>query len=394
MARVAINLRSIWQRTNSAAGFKLNQPEGWASEGPVWWNGSDAFLPTESTQGFAAVTKAESVIVNRIATAHWNVKPDGPPRWVTDPMLTREDDRYPSPAWPAALRLPAPYFWGQWIRSALRSGMGWLIFAEDSQGRPWPGSMHVLPFHTVTCPADSNGDGPYRRIEAPNGSSIDLDADNRFELDLPGDTWRLLELRNPTTPLNASTGITPGTLPYHAAELGLLPAIAEYTYGTYRGSGVPSGFLKVNSPQLTKERADELKNRWLEQHGTGRRSVAVLTSMIDYTPISYSPVDAAVADMKRLSLVDVANAYCVPIFMLGGPAGHSNMYSNVQMEQQSLWTHTIQPWAKSIEATVSCLLPQGTDLEISMPSLEEITQEEKPKPRPPKPMNEEEGVPL
>jgi len=359
-------VRGIWARTNNDLGFKINAPDGWVTDnGPVWWWGTDNPQAYDgyAGNGYAAITKACSLIVNRLATSDWIVG-GTTPRWVSDPMLCRPDNRYPiSPARSAALRLPGPIFYGQWIRSALMWGMGWMLYAEDSDGLPLPGSMHLLNPFSI----EVNGpDGGLRALVYNDGSREVLDDENR----VPGTQYRLLELRNPMTPIDATTGTAPGQIQYHAAEMGLLPALANYSAGTYNGAGVPSGFIKVNNPQLTQPQADELKQQWLKAHGGGRRSVAILTSAMDYTPISVSPVDAALADMKRLSLVDVANAFCVPLFMLGAPAGHSNVYSNVETEQKALWVHTLYPWAKVIEATISALLPTGTNLEISLPPLE------------------------
>lgn len=376
--------RSIWARTNSDTGFKTNSPDGWVTDnGPVWWYGSDSVSSLTTNQqgsGLAAITKACSIIVNRIAVSLWTVGPEvmtdsevvelagrNVPRWVSDPMLTRSDERYPGDIWAAPLRLPAPLFWGQWIRSALMWGMGWLIYAEDSNGKPWPGSMHVLgPFDIEAN--NSMYSEAYRVVVKRDGTRIPLDNNNRFTMG--NSSWRLLELRNPTTPLDTATGLTPGNIQYHALEMGLLPAIANYSAGIFNGSGVPSGYLKVMNPQLTQPQADELKAQWLRSHGGGKRSVAVLPSTMEYTPLSVSPVDAALAEMKRLSLVDVANAFCVPLFMLGAPSGHSNVYSNVETEQKALWIHTLIPWARAVESTLSTLLPVGTNLKISLPSIE------------------------
>ena len=277
-------------------------------------------------------------------------------------MLCRPDNRYPGSAWIAGRRLPGPYFWGQWIRSALLYGMGWFICMADNSGQPIPGTMLLLRPDAV-----QHDDKGGRKIVSPEDGDVEVGFDNTFAIG--GTTWMLMELRNPLTPLDPISGFSVGTLAHHFTEMGTVAAIAEYSASTYTGSGIPSGFLKVTSPQLTKPQADKLKEEWMAAHGKGRRSVAVLTSTIDYSPISVTPVDAALAEMKRLSLVDVANAFCVPLFMLGAPPGHSNVYSNVATEQQALWVHTLQPWAKSIEATISALLPVGTELKIALPQL-------------------------
>jgi HK97 family phage portal protein len=89
----------------------------------------------------------------------------------------------------------------------------------------------------------------------------------------------------------------------------------------------------------------------------------VLNASTDYTPIAVSPVDAALVDMKRLSLLDVANAFGVPGYMLGAE-GPSMTYSNVAMEAANLYEFTLRPWAVAIEETLSALLPGGQTVDI------------------------------
>lgn len=329
--------------------------------------GSDrAYLqPNDMSAGFSAITKATSIIVNRLAASPWSLTgrlPNEAPRWLADPMLTRPDDRYGAGVWPMPLRLPAAYFWGQWIRSALLWGMGWLIFSEDQQDQPWPGSMFLLNPWAVDCSEWSG----LRAITNTAGGRVQVGPDGRFTSE-NGTRWRLFELKNPILPIDTATGTTPGVLAYHAAELGLQAAITQYTAGIYSGGGVPSGYLKVNQTKIPQGAADDLKASWMTAHGAGQRSVAVLNSLTDYKAISVSPVDAALADMTKLSLVSVANAFGVPMWMLGAPSGDSRVYSNVQMETEALWTHTLFPWARAIEDTLSALLPGDTQLTISMP---------------------------
>lgn len=364
-------LRSLWARTNHYAaelggrGFKSNTPDGWVTEGPVWWYGSDDPWAMGSggtpPSGYAAVTKATSIIVNRLSSSDWSV--DGTtPRWIADPMLCREDERYGYAVHRASLRLPGPLFWGQWIRSALLYGMGWMIYIPDAAGRPTPGTCAVLRADRVQVDRHTGN----AQVYVAEGWR-DLDRENGFTVGAY--RWQLLALRNPTTPIDLETGFSVGTLQHHAAELGLVAAIANYAAGTYNGSGVPSGYLKSTSPEkLTQDQADDLKEKWNRAHSGGRRGVAVLGSTVEYSAIAVSPIDAALADMKRLSLVDVANAFCVPLFMLGAPTGQTGVYSNVMAEQDALWVHTLQPWAKVIEETLSALLPAGTGLMIALPA--------------------------
>lgn len=355
--------RSQWARTNHVGnkGWKHNQPGAWVdTNGPVWWYGSDqqphlGAIPA----GYAAITRATSLICNRLASARWTVG-QAVPRWVSDPMLMRPDERYPVPSFAAGLRVPRSVFWAQWIRSALSWGMGYLAFVEDDQGQPTPGSIYLLRPDHVT-PAQDPG---LRVIGQGHAGHVTTNSAGRFALN--GVQWRLLELRNPTTPLDPLTGMAVGTLEYHAAELGLLGDITTYADSTF-SSGVPSGYLKVERPHITQEQVDALRDQWHAAHGQGKRSTAILNATTSYQPISINPVDAALAEMKRLSLVDVANAYGVPGYLLHAPEGSSMTYSNTEQQMEALYEFTLRPWAVAIEETLSSLLPGTQALNIDAP---------------------------
>ena len=144
-----------------------------------------------------------------------------------------------------------------------------------------------------------------------------------------------------------------------------MDAQLHYAAGMYSGGGVPSGYLKVKAPQLTQDQASGLQSSWETAHGGGQRRTAVLGAEVDYQAVAVSPVDAALAEMKKLSLVDVANAYGVPGYLIGAPEGSSMTYSNVEMQLEALYQFTLKPWTVAIEETLSALLPAGVTLNIA-----------------------------
>jgi phage portal protein BeeE len=131
------------------------------------------------------------------------------------------------------------------------------------------------------------------------------------------------------------------------------------------GSGVPNGYLKVNASGLTQEQADQLKQRWLDAHGGSKRSIAVLNSTTDFTPISWNPVDAALAEVKRLSIADVAFAFGMAPETLGVTLGNSATYSNVRQWFEAHRDFALQPWQSVVEATLSALFPRGTEVRVN-----------------------------
>lgn len=380
LLRASRQIRERYARTNGD--LLVNSPDGLPSgmEPVVWWWGSDLTgTPVTERQALAAVTRATSLIVNTPTSLPWLVMSGDPlpaglsrvqptPRWVADPMLLRPDARgLPSPQ-AAALRLSRGVFWAQWMRSALWRGMGYLMFAEGAAGQPAAGTLRILNPASVTPLYDDPALGVRRRIgsQLRYDGFVDTDLDGRFVLG--GTEYRLVELRNPTADAD-EYGITPGVLTAHAGELEQAQAQVAYGRGTLR-SGVPAGYLKVTGgPPLTQPKAEELKRSWLNAHGGDRRSIAVLNATTEFEPIALSPVDMALIEMRKMSLLDIANAFGVPVYMLGGTDGGSNTYSNAESRNRDFLTFSLMPWASTVEDVLSSLLPAGSWLEVDFNGL-------------------------
>ena len=349
--------RELYARTNNEKGFKDNTPASWVTtNGPVWWYGSDSVSSLTGPRGIAAVSRATNLIAGKLAAGAWLTRPadDLPHRWVHDPTLLRAGRDEQDSAAAHGLRMGRSQFWGTWIRSALSYGMGYLAYRKDSNGEPLAGSLMILDPREV---APHESDPARRRI----AHSAETTRDGRI---IGTDLW-LCELRNPTTPMDPYTGMTPGTLAFHAFELGLIDAQVQYASSMYGSGGVPSGYLKVTSPApLTPAQADGLRDDWEAAHGGAGRKTAVLSATTEYHQVAVSPIDAALAEMRRLSLQDVANAYGVPGWLLGSSEGGSGTYSNVNMELQALYEFTLQPWAVAAEDALSALMPGSRRLFI------------------------------
>lgn len=393
-SRSAVATRSTY--TRSTGDILTNDPEGWMSDGmhgPVWWLGLDSgggrypIGPNgpNSTPALPVVIRATSLITGPLTASPFRVleggyggRPLGRPRWITDPQLTRADLRVGVQALPAVLRLARSVFWTDWIRSACWYGMGGLLFqvagrpdplGDDSSRNPAPiaGTLHVVNPRVLTT---RRVDGSLRWvIETDDPYDVDGDAvfDRDGYLQLGGLTYRLIVLRNPHSPIDED-GISQGVFAMTPSAFRLGRQVDEYASGTFR-SGVPAGYLKVETPGLTQPQASELKQKWMAAHGGDRRSIAVLNSTTSFSPLSLSPIDAALGEVKRLSIADVAFAFGLSPTTLDVSLANSATYVNVQESWQNHKDFGLSPWIAAVQDTLSMLLPGTQGIVIDLDSI-------------------------
>jgi HK97 family phage portal protein len=350
-----------------------------ASDPFIWWMGLDSGAGThligpngpwtvEGKGGIPAITRATALITDPIAQVPWVVQTEADqkalmaraPRWVRDPMLVRPDLRSGQQIWPHAVRRPRAAFWADVIRSALWWGEGSVIFAENEDGSPQPGSMYLL--HRWGYSRQKRPGQPASMTVA---DTYEVDEDGRYQVGPI--TWRVATLRNPHSPID-ETGRSYGVFEMHPATFGLIGRMQEYELGTFR-TGIPAGYLKTTTPGMTQAQANELKSKWLAAHGGDRRSIAVLNSTTEFQALAMSPVDTALTEMRKVSLIDIANAFNLDANMIGGPSGDSATYANVESRYSHYRVHTLGRWQTDVEETFGALLPTGRGLLIRLSRL-------------------------
>lgn len=344
----------------------VNSPDGWEVAAPwIWWSG-DAEVPPGDEWGtggpwgnpppgsvgplyglaaLPAVTRCTALICDTIAGAPWRVRNGwdvlDTPAWISDPQALRLDRRLADPGRVSDVRLSAVEFWAQWILAALWFGDGFVYAPiRDNNGQPRPPLWQLHPELVAV------EDGRYwaNDIELEQGS--------------------IIHLRGLPPYFN---GRGSGVLTRHGADLGLSVAVRRYAHSTFH-SGIPSGYLKVNAAGLTADGAADLKGQWMRAHGRGRRSIAVLNSTVDFTPISVSPIDAQLDRQREWGLRDIAIAFGVPAWFLGIP-GDSSTYANVESRMIELRTFTELPWTRRIESCLDAQFPRGSELKVNLDAL-------------------------
>jgi HK97 family phage portal protein len=366
LAAAALALRQMSTnllRATDGRDVLLNSPDGWEVEQPwLWWTGPSgigsgggpfgnpipgAGSPATTSGSIPAVARATGIIVDTLATLPWHVYRDDvyrlpTPDWLSDPQALRLDGRVVNPANLHETRVSAVDFWGQWLVSALWFGDGFVwVPSRDASGQPRP-PLYVLH------PADvALKDGSY------------------WVGDVQLSAGEIMHLRG-QQPIVAGRGM--GVLDRFAVELGLATSLRSYMSGAFT-AGVPDGYLKTTTPNITQEQADSLKARWMAQHGTGRRSIAVLNASTEFHPLTWSPMDVAAAEFAKITLGQIELMFGLPAGFLGGPVGGSLTYSTVELRMLELAQLTLLPWTGRIEAVLDAQLPRGTEVRVEIDGL-------------------------
>jgi HK97 family phage portal protein len=148
-----------------------------------------------------------------------------------------------------------------------------------------------------------------------------------------------------------------GVLEAHLNTLTRVQSEQDYASKAFR-SGVPSGLIRVKDPDLQPEMAADIKASWMESM-TGNQP-AVLSELIDFEPIAWTPSDAQMVEARQLSLTDIANVFNLDAYWLNAPST-SMTYQNVQTASMQLSRFTLGPWITALEAQFSRLLVRGQD---------------------------------
>lgn len=337
-----------------------NTPDGWEVERPwVWWNGPDGDSddpvwgnPPPGAGGPGrnhvpvALGKCRQLVCDALAGVPWKVFRDTEllttPDWLFDPQGLRIDGRI-NGSRVLDVRHSAVEFWSAYILSLIELGEGIAyVPRRDSLGQPVP-PLFLLSPADVTI-----DDGRYWVRDTEVGPDELIITRAR--------TW-------------------PGTLrgmgiwDQYGQALGLSDTIGEFTGNMFQ-RGVPAGYLKVNSPDISQTMADKLKRHWMAAHGGSRKNIAVLNAVTDFQPLAMDPQALQLTELMKLSAWDIATMYGVPPAKLGISLGGTSLtYANIESQQIDYVQDALLPPARRIESAFDAEFPRGTEIKIILDGL-------------------------
>jgi HK97 family phage portal protein len=340
----------------------VNDPDGWEVSHPgLWWEGPAGGDGTGGPIGNpppgattphnlpAAVTRCTSLLADTLAGMPWRVMRDRErlpaPDWITDPQAKRRDLRIaagPVPEW----RRSAVEFWSWTLTSMLWEGEGVIyVPTRNDDGSPAPPLWQLNPH-------DIGIDGGEYVIPPGNGGE-----GYRFE---PGE---LIVIRGLVR--QGPRGV--GVLKAHFLDLALAGEVRGFAYNMLR-RGIPAGYLKVNAPQLTRDKARDIQADWMRGHGGTLKKIAVLNATTEFHPLQLDPQAMQLAQMRDYSTLDIAMIFGIPSYMLGLATDRST-YANVESRMIEFAEFSLLPWARRAESSLDAEFARGTSIKINLDSL-------------------------
>jgi len=137
--------------------------------------------------------------------------------------------------------------------------------------------------------------------------------------------------------------------------LGLAAALTETSAALFGNQAIPRGVLTVPASNAEDDALEALRAGFRDRHGGSGNAgrVAVLTSDIQFTPVSLSPADAELLAARKLSSTEIARLFRVPPYLIAAESGSSMTYSNVESEGLNFLRFSLAPWLVAIEQGVT-----------------------------------------
>jgi HK97 family phage portal protein len=280
-----------------------------------WWQeGRDIPRHNSACAAVEACVAAHVHTVAQLWPDHWRYTDDGGRKRITDSNLAR------------ILRRPNSYetrtdFMARLVRSLLLDGNVYALAIRDGQAI---NEMHIMD-PRVSYPVVDPETRDLFYVLAGNPAVDDM---NRAFMVPARDVMhiRINNLRNTLkgeSPIYAAAAAV-------AANQAISNAQATFFTNMSRPSGVLTTDQKLTGPQVA-----ELRDRWNDMSAglnTGR--VPILTAGLTWAPMSISNQDAQLVDAFKMTVVDIARAFSVPLPLVNSAEGSS--YANTE-QLMSFW---------------------------------------------------------
>lgn len=191
-----------------------------------------------------------------------------------------------------------------------------------------------------------------------------IDGIRRYSLGGVDITADVLHIRYTTIPGNAR-----GHGPLEATAYNLIGAAAleKYSAELATNGGIPWAVLQFPD-ELSSRQVDDIHERWITARMRAMGAPAVISGGFDLKPLTLSPKDMALLDLRVFDETRVAVALGVPPYLVGLPEGQGSRltYTNVSQLFDYHWRAGLRPKAETVMSALSnWLLPGGVSIELN-----------------------------
>ena len=153
-----------------------------------------------------------------------------------------------------------------------------------------------------------------------------------------------------------------GVVEEHLSTLDRVAMEEEYERAALAGGAVPSVAVITPQATLTQDVADDAKTAWNAKFSGPQREPVILPNGTQVIPLAWSPTDTQLVEARRMSLVDVANAFNLDGYWLGAPVAGMTYRSAGPQYMQILRT-SLEPVLADFEDVWSdAWLPRGSNI--------------------------------
>jgi HK97 family phage portal protein len=297
-----------------------------------------AFIPTRQPFAVNEISALKLIPVTRcisvLETACMQIPVD----------VMRGIDKLDSPSWlvtpDVENNVTQAEFIGQTVVSmAIYGNAYWKIY----KGQRGVSNLELIPANWVNIEQDTKGNLTY----SINGVKQAKDSIKHLKLwTIPGDIYGQ------------------GPLQRHQSIIQAAVDLQNYADNWFKTAAVPTGTL-TTSEFLSADIALANKKAFIESQQ--ERSVAVLSSGLQYNSIALNPEEAQFLANQQFVTRQIANMFGVPSMYLGlAVEGSGLTYTNGNEDRQKLYEDGLQQYIVRISQALTDLLPRGQKAEFNM----------------------------
>lgn len=138
--------------------------------------------------------------------------------------------------------------------------------------------------------------------------------------------------------------------------IGVALGTQRYAQKFWKNDATPGVVLTTDQP-LTADQADEIRERFDDQHAQEARRTAVLGRGAKIERLTLSAEDSQFLETRKFQRAEIAGLFLVPPHMIGDVDRSTSWGSGIEQQQIAFLAYTIGPWlARWEQAIARCLI--------------------------------------